>query len=132
MTVEKRANNSGEAYDYIVVGAGSSGCVVANRLTENDHATVLLLEAGGPDDKPEIHAPSEWSNLLGTEVDWNYSTEEEAHLNNREISWPRGKVLGGSSSINPLFTSAGTGSITSTGITWATKLGAMGRSCPSF
>ena len=102
MAIEKGANKASKTFDYIVVGAGSSGCVVASRLAEDDHSTVLLLEAGGPDDKPEIHAPSKWLNLLGTEVDWNYSTEKEAGLDDREIAWPRGKVLGGSSSINAM------------------------------
>ncbi|MBE9119639.1 GMC family oxidoreductase N-terminal domain-containing protein [Tychonema sp. LEGE 07199] len=87
-------------YDYIVIGAGSAGCVVANRLTEDSKTTVLLLEAGNPDTKPEIQIPAECFNLLGSEVDWAYFTEPEPYLNNRKIFHPRGKVLGGSSSIN--------------------------------
>lgn len=87
-------------YDYIVIGAGSAGCVVANRLTEDRETTVLLLEAGNPDTKPEIQVPSECLRLLGSEVDWSYFSEPESYLNNRKIFCPRGKVLGGSSSIN--------------------------------
>ncbi|WP_375504046.1 GMC family oxidoreductase [uncultured Nostoc sp.] len=87
-------------YDYIVIGAGSAGCVVANRLTEDRQTTVLLLEAGNPDTKPEIHIPLECTRLPGTEVDWGYFSEPEPYLNNRQIFCPRGKVLGGSSSIN--------------------------------
>ena len=62
-------------YDYIVIGAGSAGCVVANRLTEEGEATVLLPEAGHPATKPEIQTPGAWTSLLGTEVDWAYFTE---------------------------------------------------------
>ncbi|PZV11417.1 MAG: choline dehydrogenase [Leptolyngbya sp.] len=87
-------------YDYIVIGAGSAGCVVANRLTEDSDTTVLLLEAGNPDTKSEIHIPSEFMSLLGSEVDWAYFSEPEPYLNNRKMFCPRGKVLGGSSSIN--------------------------------
>ncbi|AOY79260.1 GMC family oxidoreductase N-terminal domain-containing protein [Moorena producens JHB] len=87
-------------YDYVVIGAGSAGSVVANRLTENPETTVLLLEAGSPDTKPEIQVPMAWLKLLGSEVDWAYFTEEEPYLNRRKLFHPRGKVLGGSSSIN--------------------------------
>lgn len=87
-------------YDYIVIGAGSAGCVVANRLTEDPETTVLLLEAGEPDTKPEIKIPVECTNLPDTEVDWGYFSEPEPYINNRKMFCPRGKVLGGSSSIN--------------------------------
>jgi choline dehydrogenase len=73
---------------------------VANRLTEDSETTVLLLEAGNPDTKPEIQVPSECLRLLGSEIDWSYFSEPEPYLNNRKIFCPRGKVLGGSSSIN--------------------------------
>ena len=101
MTTRDRAaiRNS---FDYIIVGAGSSGCVIANRLTGDADTTVLLLEAGGPDRKPGIHAPNAWLSLLGTDVNWNYVTEADPCLNGRENVWPRGKVLGGSSSINAM------------------------------
>jgi choline dehydrogenase len=87
-------------YDYIVIGAGSAGCVVANRLTEDSETTVLLLEAGNPDTKLEIQIPAECASLLGSEIDWSYFSQPEPYLNNRKIFCPRGKVLGGSSSIN--------------------------------
>ena len=87
-------------YDYIVIGAGSAGCVLANRLTADSKTTVLLLEAGNPDTKPEIQSPSAALSLLGSEVDWGYFSEPEPHLNNRKIYCSRGKVLGGSSAIN--------------------------------
>jgi choline dehydrogenase len=90
-------------YDYIIIGAGSAGCVLANRLTADSETTVLLLEAGNPDTKPEIQIPSECINLLGSEVDWGYFSEPEPYLNNRKIFCPRGKVLGGSSSINVMI-----------------------------
>ena len=94
-------------YDYIVIGAGSAGCVVANRLTEDSETKVLLLEAGNPDTKPEIQIPLECTRLPGTEVDWGYFSEPEPNLNNRQIFCSRGKVLGGSSAINFLLYTRG-------------------------
>ena len=79
--------------DYIIVGAGSAGCVLANRLTENPTHTVLLLEAGGPDDNPEIRVPSLWPKLLSTTLDWSYQTEPQIHCNNRVIDALIGALL---------------------------------------
>ncbi|MCA1991818.1 MAG: choline dehydrogenase [Coleofasciculus sp. S288] len=90
-------------YDYVIVGAGSAGCVLANRLTEDAKTTVLLLEAGEPDRMKAIHIPAAFSKLLKTQYDWAYYTEKQPHLNNRELYWPRGKVLGGSSSLNAMI-----------------------------
>ncbi len=90
-------------YDYVVVGAGSAGSVLAERLTEDPETSVLLLEAGGPDEAQEIHIPVTFSRLFKTPVDWAYYTEEEPFLNNRKLYWPRGKMLGGSSSLNAMI-----------------------------
>lgn len=90
-------------FDYIIVGAGSAGCVLANRLTEDPQTTVLLLEAGGPDDNPLIHTAAHWPQLLRSEVDWAYETEAQPHLHGRTIYWPRGKVLGGTGSLNAML-----------------------------
>lgn len=100
LKILQKQENVMAQYDYVVIGAGSAGCVVANRLTEDSDTTVLLLEAGNPDTKPEIQIPAECLSLLGSEVDWGYFSEPEPYLNNRKIFCPRGKVLGGSSSIN--------------------------------
>ncbi|MGE0129925.1 MAG: GMC family oxidoreductase [Blastocatellales bacterium] len=89
-------------YDYVIVGAGSAGCVLANRLTEDPYVKVLLLEAGGPDKKKEIQIPAAFPKLFKTECDWAYETEELEHMNRRRMYWPRGKALGGSSSINAM------------------------------
>jgi choline dehydrogenase len=90
-------------YDYVVVGGGSAGCVVASRLSEDAQRSVLLLEAGGEDSKQEIHVPAAFSKLFKSEVDWAYYTEPEPHANHRKLYWPRGKMLGGSSSINAMI-----------------------------
>ena len=90
-------------YDYVIVGAGSAGCVLANRLSANPAHRVLLLEAGGRDWHPFIHMPAGLAKLAGnTRVNWNYTTEPEPNLDGRRLWWPRGKVLGGSSSINAM------------------------------
>jgi choline dehydrogenase-like flavoprotein len=86
--------------DYVVVGAGSAGCVVAARLAEVPDARVVVLEAGGPDSLEAIHQPPMWPTLWGTEVDWAYETVPQPANGGLVHQWPRGKVLGGSSSLN--------------------------------
>jgi choline dehydrogenase len=91
-------------FDYIIVGAGSAGCVLANRLTASGRHRVLLLEAGGRDRNVWIHIPLGYGKLFSNpNVNWLYSTEPEPELNNRRVIQPRGKVMGGSSSINGLL-----------------------------
>ncbi|HLA64526.1 MAG TPA: GMC family oxidoreductase N-terminal domain-containing protein [Rhodothermales bacterium] len=90
-------------YDYVIVGAGSAGCVLAARLSADPACRVLLLEAGGPDRDPRIRIPAAFSRLFKTEADWNHHTEPQAGAAGRSLYWPMGKVLGGSSSINAMI-----------------------------
>jgi choline dehydrogenase-like flavoprotein len=95
-------------YDYIIVGAGSAGCVVANRLSADPKTRVLLLEAGGPDDWIWFHIPVGYLYLIGNpRSDWMFETVAETGLNGRRLNYPRGKALGGSSSINAMLSMRG-------------------------
>src|SRR5579863_7091446 len=93
-----------QAADYVIVGAGSAGCVLANRLTADPSVKVILLEAGGKDTSPLIHVPAGYIKLLDHKKwTWMYYAEADEGVNNRSILYPRGKVLGGSSSINGMI-----------------------------
>lgn len=87
-------------YDYVIVGAGSAGCVLAEALSRDASATVALLEAGPPDRRAEVHIPAAFPKLFGTEYDWAFTTVPQPGLDGRALYWPRGRTLGGSSSVN--------------------------------
>ncbi len=98
----------GDSYDYIIVGAGSAGCVLADRLTEEDDATVLLLEAGHADRHLWLRLPLKFRDLMtDMRFNWGYDSEPEPHLENRRVYIPRGRVVGGSSTINGMIYSRG-------------------------
>ena len=89
--------------DYVIVGAGSAGCVLAARLSEDPAAQVTLIEAGGPDAAQEIHIPVAWSQLFKSQFDWDYISEAEPAIDRRRVYLPRGKTFGGSSSMNAMI-----------------------------
>jgi choline dehydrogenase-like flavoprotein len=91
------------AADYVIVGAGSAGCVLAARLSEDPDVEVLLLEAGGPDTAPELHIPAAFPAVFKSSLDWDLLGEPEPGLNGRRLYMPRGRVIGGSSSINAMI-----------------------------
>ena len=94
----------GDVFDYVIVGGGSAGCVVAARLTEDPGTRVLLIEAGpAPDDVPEIHIPAAFTRLFRSQYDWNYVTLPQERADGRPVYWPRGRVLGGSSALNAMI-----------------------------
>jgi choline dehydrogenase len=97
-----------QEHDYVIVGAGSAGCALAGRLSEDPSISVLLIESGGADDRIDIHIPLAMRLLLRSECDWAYETEPQAHLNQRRIYVPAGRCLGGGSSINAMLYSRGT------------------------
>jgi len=92
-----------ESFDYVIVGAGAAGCVVAHRLSEDPQVRVLLLEAGPPDKSPLIHMPAGFAKLTGKNVNWCFKTVPQKHLNHREMHYPQGRTLGGSTSINAMI-----------------------------
>jgi len=91
-----------DVFDFLIVGAGASGCVLANRLSADAHNRVLLIEAGDPSIDPTIAAPGKWTSLLETDIDWNYTTEPVPGLDGRRVKWPAGKTYGGSTAINAM------------------------------
>lgn len=92
-----------DTFDFVIIGAGSAGCVVANRLSANPAARVLLIEAGAASAaESAITTPSRWVSLLGSTFDWNYQTDADRMLDGRTLRWPRGKAVGGSSAINAM------------------------------
>jgi choline dehydrogenase len=100
MNQQKLSSHLKAQYDFIVCGSGSSGSVVARRLADNPDVNVLLLEAGGGDDIPEVMEAGKWPMNLGSERDWSFQAQPSSALNGRSIHLPMGKVLGGGSSIN--------------------------------
>ncbi|MCK5575347.1 MAG: GMC family oxidoreductase N-terminal domain-containing protein, partial [Sphingomonadales bacterium] len=93
-----------QSYDYIIIGAGSAGCVLANRLSADPDTTVLLLEAGKDDNNPLIHMPAGINELVpGKKFNWHFWTKPDPNMGDRPMFWPRGKGLGGSSSINAMI-----------------------------
>jgi choline dehydrogenase len=101
--IDPQSQANAPIYDYIIVGAGAAGCVLANRLSADPNKRVLLLEAGKPDDKAEMLIPAAFSKLFKTEYDWDYQAVAQPGLNGRQSYWAKGRTLGGSTSINAMM-----------------------------
>ena len=119
-------------YDYIVIGAGSAGCAIANRLAENMALRILILEAGPPDTSFKLKMPAGFASLGGdSPYNWHYETVPQKHCNDRRMYWPRGKTLGGSRRSTPCSMCAAMPRTTTTGASSATRAGATTTCCPS-
>lgn len=103
MSVQPGDSAATETFDYVIVGAGAAGCVVANRLSADQSVRVLLLEAGGPDRSPLIHIPVGFTKLTGPKVNWGFETAPQPQLDHRRMHFPQGRTLGGSTSINAMI-----------------------------
>lgn len=118
-------------FDFVIIGAGSAGCALANRLSADEKYSVAVLEAGGRDSNPWIHIPVGYFKTMDNpKTDWRYRTESDPGLNGRDIPWPRGRVLGGCSSINGLLYVRGKRKISTIGDNWATPAGLGKMFCP--
>ena len=124
---------SDTTFDYIIIGAGTAGCLLANRLSADASKRVLLIEAGRKDDYHWIHIPVGYLYCIGNpRTDWLYNTEPDAGLNGRSLRYPRGKTLGGCSSINGMIYMRARHATTTSGRNcWATLLGAGITACPT-
>ncbi|MEJ0048829.1 MAG: lycopene cyclase family protein [Rhodospirillales bacterium] len=121
-----------QEFDYLIVGAGSAGCVLASRLTENPAVSVCLLEAGASDSSVFIHAPAGAAVMLPIPYNnWAFKTVPQKGLNGRRGYQPRGKVVGGSSSTMPCCTCVDIAGTTTIGRAWAMPAGPMTKSCPT-
>ena len=118
--------------DYVIVGAGSAGCVLAARLSEDPDVDVLLLEAGGPDTAAELHVPAMFPIVFKSSLDWDLLGEEEPGLGGRRLYLPRGRVIGGSSSINAMIYLRGHRADFDEWAERAARAGPTTRCCPYF